>query len=113
MAKAAWGIDIGKSALKAVLLKEARGGAEIAACEVIPIRSEEEGVADRENLVKEAFQEFTKKFKVKKEKLVVSLPGNVVQNRRGLSRCSERLAIRDFDLTSAASPEARQRPYQK
>ena len=69
-----WGLDIGKSALKAVRLRSTAEGLEITAVEHIPYPIDEEE-DERQEHVLDALRTFLGKHKVGSDKVVVGLPG--------------------------------------
>lgn len=69
-----WGLDIGKSALKAVRLKSSSEGLEITAVEHIPYPVEEDE-DERQEAVGDALRTFLTKHKIGSDKVVVGLPG--------------------------------------
>ena len=71
---AVWGIDIGKSALKAIKLRATKEGLEIKAAEHIPYQVEDPE-DDNQEQVNEAIQTFLGKHKIGGDKIVVSIPG--------------------------------------
>ena len=69
-----WGLDIGKSALKAVRLRSTSEGLEITAVEYIPYPVDEDE-DERQEHVTDALKTFLTKHKVGSDKVVVGLPG--------------------------------------
>ncbi len=77
-----WGIDIGKSALKAVKMKKIKDQVEITAIDIIEYdQSAEAENVDKEEQVRQALNEFQARNKVKNEKIYVSIPGQATFNR--------------------------------
>jgi type IV pilus assembly protein PilM len=69
-----WGLDIGKSALKAVRLRFSNEGLEITAVEHIPYPVDEDE-DERQEHVTDALRTFLTKHKLGSDKVVVGLPG--------------------------------------
>ena len=69
-----WGLDIGKSALKAVRLKSSSEGLEITAVEHIPYPVDDDE-DERQEAVTDALRTFLTKHKIGSDKVVVGLPG--------------------------------------
>lgn len=77
-----WGIDVGKSALKAVKMKRVKEQVEITAIDIIEYEQPAEVEnADKEEQVRQALLEFQARNKVKSEKIYVSIPGQATFNR--------------------------------
>ncbi|NUM33575.1 MAG: type IV pilus assembly protein PilM [Candidatus Brocadiae bacterium] len=77
-----WGIDIGKSALKAVKMKKLKDQVEITAIDIIEYdQSAEAENVDKEEQIRQALNEFQARNKVKNEKIYVSIPGQATFNR--------------------------------
>lgn len=69
-----WGIDIGKSALKAVKLRSTKDGLEIQAVEHVPYPVEDDE-DERQEHVNDAVRNFLVKHKIGADDVVVGLPG--------------------------------------
>ncbi len=77
-----WGIDIGRSALKAVKMRRTKDQVEIVAIDIIEYAqpAETENV-DREEQVRQALIEFQTRNKVKNDRIYASIPGQATFNR--------------------------------
>lgn len=83
MANEVWGIDIGRSALKAVKMRRIKNDVEIVAIEIIEYEiPADESAVDKEEQIRQALHEFRAHAKIKKnEKIFVSIPGQATFNR--------------------------------
>ncbi len=77
-----WGIDIGKSALKAVKMRRVKDQVEIIAIDVVEYSqpADTENV-DRDAQVRQALIEFQTRNKVKNDRIYASIPGQATFNR--------------------------------
>lgn len=71
---AVWGIDIGKSALKAIKLRATKEGLEIQAIEHLPYPVEDDE-DERQEHVNDAIRTFLTKYKFGGDQIVVAIPG--------------------------------------
>lgn len=77
-----WGIDIGKSALKAVKMRRSKDDVEIIDIDLIPYEQPPEGTEpDRDEQVRKALIDFQMRHKVKNEPVYASIPGQATFNR--------------------------------
>jgi len=79
-----WGIDLGRSAVKGVLLKKTRGGVEILKCDMEPLKGKPApSIMDpsRDPRMWEALKRFQERNRIVREKIVVAIPGQNVFNR--------------------------------
>ncbi|MBI2899422.1 MAG: type IV pilus assembly protein PilM [Planctomycetes bacterium] len=80
MGKGVWGIDVGKSSVKAVRMELRGGEAALTAVEVVPYESAGEG-ADLDTQIAGALQELKNACRMGKEPVLISLPGHSTFNR--------------------------------
>jgi type IV pilus assembly protein PilM len=82
MASEVWGIDIGKSAVKAVKMRRIKNQIEIIGLEIIEYEVSDNENVDKDEQIRQALQEFQTRVKLKKtEKIFVSIPGQATFNR--------------------------------
>ncbi len=132
MAREVWGIDIGRSALKAVCMRRIRDGVEITDVDYIPYDEfEDEGGTQigRSRGTWQALAEFQTRHRVKGEKVIISVPGAetfirglqlVMVGRKSIHEIVQYEAhqqipfvldevIWDYEVFDAADPESRER----
>lgn len=78
-----WGIDIGKSSIKALKMKKVKNQLEIIGIEIVEFEQagSEADEGNREEQIRQALTEFQARSKIKKEKVYVSIPGQATFNR--------------------------------
>lgn len=82
MATEVWGIDIGKSSLKAVKMRRIKNQVEIIGIEIVEYVQTSEEETDREEQVRQALVELRNRAKIKKsESIFISIPGQATFNR--------------------------------
>lgn len=80
MANEVWGIDIGRSAVKAVKMRRMKDVVEVVGVEMIPYEKSSEET-DKDEQVRQALLEFKTRAKLKGERVFVSIPGQATFNR--------------------------------
>ena len=82
MGSEVWGIDIGRSAVKAVKMRRNKDQVEVVGIELIEYEVPADENVDKEEQVRQALQEFKSRVKLKPtEKIYVSIPGQATFNR--------------------------------
>lgn len=76
-----WGIDIGKSGIKAVKMRRLKDQVEILGIDIIEYEESSESEVDKEEQVRQALIEFQARNKIKNEQIYVSIPGQATFNR--------------------------------
>ncbi len=79
--KAAWGIDVGRSSLKAVKLEKIKGRLEITDLELVEFEQQDSEEVDREEQVREVLSRLKARKGIKTESVFISIPGHGTFNR--------------------------------
>lgn len=80
--QACWGLDVSRCSVKGVKLEKTRDGIEITACDIIdyPLLSEGKEI-DVNERIREGISAFSKRHKLRREPVAISLPGFATFNR--------------------------------
>ncbi len=79
--KAAWGIDVGRSSLKAVKVEKVKGRLEVVDLELVEFEQQDSEEVDREEQVREVLGRLKARKGIKNDPVFISIPGHGTFNR--------------------------------